>query len=193
MLCEGERIREPQAQLDELLSLADVVALSEGYARARAALEGSGDTAACEARALAWMASALPRARWISQSRGAQGALLIERADGEAGVDEAAVESMVTALIDADAPLPRAGELAVAECPDTDTRVWLAPAELLSADELVDTTGAGDAFNGALAYSLARGYAPECALPLATHVAARACGALGARAALPRAPCVAIG
>lgn len=73
------------------------------------------------------------------------------------------------------------------------TRVWLAPAELLSADELVDTTGAGDAFNGALAYSLARGYAPERALPLATHVAARACGALGARAALPRAPCVASG
>jgi len=49
----------------------------------------------------------------------------------------------------------------------------------------VDTTGAGDAFNGALATSIAEGNDVRAALAFAAAVGALATGAVGARAALP--------
>ncbi|MGZ8570649.1 MAG: ribokinase [Actinomycetota bacterium] len=51
--------------------------------------------------------------------------------------------------------------------------------------EVVDTTGAGDAFNGALAWGLADGRSIEEALALAAAAGALATRALGARASLP--------
>ena len=51
--------------------------------------------------------------------------------------------------------------------------------------EVVDTTGAGDAFNGALAWSLAAGRDLGEAVRLAVAAGALACRALGARAGLP--------
>jgi ribokinase len=51
--------------------------------------------------------------------------------------------------------------------------------------DVVDTTGAGDAFNGALAWSLASGHDLEEAVRWATAAGALACRALGARASLP--------
>jgi ribokinase len=50
---------------------------------------------------------------------------------------------------------------------------------------VVDTTGAGDAFNGALAWSLASGHVLEDAVRWATAAGALACRGLGARASLP--------
>jgi sulfofructose kinase len=51
--------------------------------------------------------------------------------------------------------------------------------------EIVDTTGAGDAFHGAFAWALADGRsAAECAR-IASAVAALKCRRLGARAGLP--------
>jgi ribokinase len=50
----------------------------------------------------------------------------------------------------------------------------------------VDTTAAGDAFNGALAVGLAEGAALWQALRLATAAAALACTKRGARPSLPR-------
>jgi ribokinase len=50
--------------------------------------------------------------------------------------------------------------------------------------EVVDTTGAGDAFNGALALALADGRTLDDALPFATAAGALACRAVGARASL---------
>jgi len=49
----------------------------------------------------------------------------------------------------------------------------------------VDTTGAGDAFNGGLATGLAAGGSVEQAVPLASAAAALACTRPGAQAALP--------
>lgn len=52
--------------------------------------------------------------------------------------------------------------------------------------EAVDTTGAGDAFNGALAVGLAAGGTWEQALPLANAAAALACTKRGAQTSFPR-------
>ncbi len=54
--------------------------------------------------------------------------------------------------------------------------------------DAVDTTGAGDAFNGALAWALADGLPIEDALRLAAAAGALATRAVGARSALPTAP-----
>ena len=52
---------------------------------------------------------------------------------------------------------------------------------------VADTTGAGDAFNGAMVYALSTGMARDHALRLAATVAAAKCMMLGARPGLPRA------
>jgi ribokinase len=52
--------------------------------------------------------------------------------------------------------------------------------------EAVDTTGAGDAFNGALAAGLAAGGGWEQAIPLANAAAALACTKRGAQTSFPR-------
>jgi len=52
--------------------------------------------------------------------------------------------------------------------------------------ETVDTTGAGDAFNGALAVGLAAGGAWEEAVPLANAAAALTCTRRGAQTSFPR-------
>ncbi|KAK9083052.1 hypothetical protein Scep_029523 [Stephania cephalantha] len=60
-------------------------------------------------------------------------------------------------------------------------RFLLGTAEKIPSSELVDTTGAGDAFIGAVLY----GMPPEQMLPFAATGAARGCRALGARSGLP--------
>ncbi|KAF2543794.1 hypothetical protein F2Q68_00029318 [Brassica cretica] len=64
-------------------------------------------------------------------------------------------------------------------------RLFLGTAEKIPPEELVDTTGAGDAFIGAVLYALCAGMPPEKMLPFATQVAACNCRALGARTGLP--------
>ncbi len=51
--------------------------------------------------------------------------------------------------------------------------------------EVVDTTGVGDVFHGALAFGLARGYAIEEAVRFASGVAALKCTRPGGRAGIP--------
>jgi ribokinase len=57
----------------------------------------------------------------------------------------------------------------------------------VAARAVVDTTGAGDAFNGALAVALARGEATLDAVGYAMTAAGHAVGARGARTGMPRA------
>ncbi|KAI8574332.1 hypothetical protein RHMOL_Rhmol01G0346100 [Rhododendron molle] len=64
-------------------------------------------------------------------------------------------------------------------------RLFIGTAEKIPPSELVDTTGAGDAFIGAILYAICAGMQPEKMLPFATQVAAASCRALGARTALP--------
>jgi len=50
---------------------------------------------------------------------------------------------------------------------------------------VVDTTGAGDAFHGAFAYALGRGWPEDRAMTFASAVGALTCRALGGRTAIP--------
>ncbi|KAE8685332.1 Receptor serine/threonine-protein kinase ALE2 isoform 1 [Hibiscus syriacus] len=61
-------------------------------------------------------------------------------------------------------------------------RLFVGTAEKIPPSELVDTTGAGDAFIGAVLYALCASMTPEKMLPFAAQVAAAGCRALGARA-----------
>jgi hypothetical protein len=63
-------------------------------------------------------------------------------------------------------------------------RLLFAPAAATS--RVVDTTGAGDAFIGAMCYATVGGMRSEAALRLAAWVAATKCRALGPRPGLPR-------
>jgi sulfofructose kinase len=53
------------------------------------------------------------------------------------------------------------------------------------ATEIIDTTGAGDAFHGAFAWALAGGHAPGNCARIAAAVSALKCRRLGARSGLP--------
>ncbi|OAP00813.1 hypothetical protein AXX17_AT4G33040 [Arabidopsis thaliana] len=64
-------------------------------------------------------------------------------------------------------------------------RLFLGTAEKIPPEELVDTTGAGDAFIGAVLYAICAGMPPEKMLPFAAQVAGCSCRALGARTGLP--------
>ncbi|CAN4093474.1 unnamed protein product [Withania somnifera] len=64
-------------------------------------------------------------------------------------------------------------------------KLLVGTAESIPQTELIDTTGAGDAFIGAVLYSIFANMPPEKMLPFAAQVAAIKCRALGARAGLP--------
>ncbi|KAG5586933.1 hypothetical protein H5410_047367 [Solanum commersonii] len=64
-------------------------------------------------------------------------------------------------------------------------KLLVGTAESLPQTELIDTTGAGDAFIGAVLYSICANMPPVKMLPFAAQVAAIKCRALGARAGLP--------
>jgi sulfofructose kinase len=51
--------------------------------------------------------------------------------------------------------------------------------------QVVDTTGAGDTFHGAIAYGLARGWEAPRTVEFASAVAALKCRALGGRSGIP--------
>ncbi|XP_042515346.1 ribokinase-like, partial [Macadamia integrifolia] len=64
-------------------------------------------------------------------------------------------------------------------------RLLVGTTEKIPASELIDTTGAGDAFIGAILYAICAEIPPEKMLPFAAQVAAARCRALGARSGLP--------
>ncbi|XP_054792221.1 uncharacterized protein LOC129297901 isoform X2 [Prosopis cineraria] len=72
-------------------------------------------------------------------------------------------------------------------------RLYVGTAEKIPPSQLIDTTGAGDAFVGAVLYAICNNLSPEKMLPFASCVAAAKCRALGARSGLPRRedPCLA--
>ncbi|KAM7271098.1 hypothetical protein ACFE04_030312 [Oxalis oulophora] len=64
-------------------------------------------------------------------------------------------------------------------------RLFVGTAEKIPPSELIDTTGAGDAFIGAVLYAICANMPAEKMLPFACQVAAICCRGLGARTTLP--------
>ena len=196
ILVEAERLRE---NLTELLGLADFVTTSKSYpSAAYPEAETFGD-------AVTRMFMDLPRAQIMVTTLGARGAIGLVRCDddGEVGCGELLddvvrrLEAMASAgVVDDDDGLPavplESGDINIRHSSSSSAfkaNVIFAPAVKLAKGELVDPTGAGDAFIGTLAHAYAdeETFDLHRAMRLASYVAARKCQAIGARAGLPRA------
>ena len=105
------------------------------------------------------------------------------RLSGVPGTDDADVSGAADALRarGARCVLVTLGERGVLVCGDAEAKRIPAPSV-----KAVDTTAAGDAFNGALAVALTEGRALTAALGFANAAAALACTRRGAQASLPK-------
>ncbi|CAN6919584.1 unnamed protein product [Brassica oleracea] len=176
ILVDAEKKRDG---LDDLLQLADYVAWTEV------------SSIPC---ALVSMLLRLPKLKFVIVTLGEEGCLMIQRDSTEASESkETDIESLVESLkqrSDSTATFPTcvSSETTKLKANGIGTlsgRLFLGTAEKIPPEELVDTTGAGDAFIGAVIYALCAGMPPEKMLPFATQVAACNCRALGARTGLP--------
>ncbi|KAI3678760.1 hypothetical protein L6452_38063 [Arctium lappa] len=186
ILVDAERPREG---LDDLLNLSDYVVCS-------AKLPQTWTGAPSVPGALVSMLLRLPNVKFVIVTLGADGCIMLERS---IGAENARAEEMdVDDLLE---QLKRKADSSTADptCISSDVKrlqakgvgaicgkLFFGTAEKIPQSELVDTTGAGDAFIGAVLYSICTNKPPEQMLPFAAQVAAIACRALGARAGLPR-------
>ncbi|KAJ0966551.1 hypothetical protein J5N97_023468 [Dioscorea zingiberensis] len=193
ILVDAERKREG---LDELLNLASYVVCSEKFPQAWTAVSSTPS-------ALVSMLVRLPNLKFVIVTLGEKGCIMLERSKDEAPESkETDVEILVESLkqrIDGNSIMPTC----LSSLPNlrisadgigaVSGRLLLGTAEKISPAEIVDTTGAGDAFVGAVLYALCAEMPAEKMLPFAAKVAAAGCRALGARSGLPRRtdPCLA--
>ncbi|KAG4982013.1 hypothetical protein AAZX31_10G039400 [Glycine max] len=194
ILIDAERPREG---LNDLLSLADYVVCSENFPRAWT-------EASSIPRALVSIILRLPRLKFAIVTLGKDGCIMLERCVDDEGshIEEMDVESCLTTLKerkDDSTAMPtciaspvtklRAKGIEESVC----GRLYYGASEKIPPSELMDTTGAGDAFVGAVLYAICANISPEKMLPLASYVAAANCRALGARRGLPYSnnPCLA--
>lgn len=198
VLVEAERLRDG---LDELVATADVVVTSKTYPSARfPECRTLGEAMMCV------LASA-PEARSVTTTLGARGAVALARVDEDAAAEaktrEAAciddviarVEALAneTSSEEADVPGPSRSTAPVrvrdsSGASEMTVEVIFTPARRLRDEDVVDTTGAGDAFIGTLAAAMcSEEFHLGDAMRLGAYVAAAKCGDVGARRALPRA------
>ncbi|KAI7735655.1 hypothetical protein M8C21_005202 [Ambrosia artemisiifolia] len=146
--------------------------------------------------ALVSMLLRLPKLKFVIVTLGADGCIMLQRSvEGESvQAEEIDADDLVEKL-----KCQSDSSTATPSCVSSDFtslhakgvgsvcgKLFLGTAEKIPQSELVDTTGAGDAFIGAVLYGICTNKSPEQMLPFAAQVAAIACRALGARAGLPR-------
>lgn len=184
MLIDAERRREG---LDDLLNLVDYVVCSAKFPEAWT-------TAPSVPSALVSMLLRLPHVKFVIVTLGENGCIMLERSVNEAlELEEMDVDSLLESLnqrIDGNKVEPtcisskfmklRAGGVGTVS-----GRLLVGTAEKIPPLELIDTTGAGDAFIGAILYAICAEMPLEKMLPFAAQVAAAGCRALGARTGLP--------
>ena len=201
VLVEAERLRDG---LDELVATADVVVTSKTYPSAR--------FPECRTLGEAMMRvlASAPEARSVTTTLGARGAVALARvdeddedADADAKTREATCIDDVIARVEAlanetsseesDAPGPSRSTAPTrvrdsSGASEMTVEVIFTPARRLRDEDVVDTTGAGDAFIGTLATVMcSEEFHLGDAMRLGAYVAAAKCGDVGARRALPRA------
>ena len=203
VVVEAESVR---AGLEGLMAHADGLMTSSHF-------PGDFTRAATLGGALRALLSRFPALRWIVTTMGSAGSLMIERVPAAAAAEGGArsIDDAIEALRSAAARGPPAGDALGARTgagdwvgagpvatsaafrpPDegegADAYVCrFAAAAALPPELVVDSTGAGDAYNGAFCSALARGGLPwSASMTLASVVAAVNCTSVGARGGLPR-------
>nr|GEV14962.1 ribokinase-like isoform X1 [Tanacetum cinerariifolium] len=186
ILIDAERPREG---LDDLLNLSDYVVCS-------AKLPQAWTGAPSVPSALVSMLLKLPKLKFVIVTLGADGCIMLERSEAaknlqaeEVDVDDLVEQLKLKSDSSRDAPTCILSEVTRLQAKGIGTvcgKLFIGTAEKIPQSELVDTTGAGDAFIGAVLYAICTNKPPEQMLPFAAQVAAIACRDLGARAGLPR-------
>lgn len=184
ILIDAEKLREG---LDDFLYISDYVVCS-------AKLPQAWTKAPTVPSALVSMLLRLPKVKFVIVTLGADGCIMLERSIAEDGqAEEMDVDNLVEQLrqkINSGkvAPTCISSDVTRLQAKGVGTvcgRLFLGSAEKIPESELMDTTGAGDAFIGAILYAICTNKPPEQMLPFAAQVAAIACRALGARTGLP--------
>lgn len=184
ILVDAERPREG---LDELLGLADYVVASSRFPLL---WTGASSLGAAQVAIM----SRLPKAKFLIVTLGSEGCAVLVRATSgtqskAVPVDDVLRTLQQDVLQQAEQPfVVSSGVTSYVSSDGTqvDGRLLVGSAVPLTSPEVVDTTGAGDAFIGAVLYGLCAGLPLERILPLAATVAAAKCQALGARPGLPQ-------
>ncbi|KAF3436068.1 hypothetical protein FNV43_RR23160 [Rhamnella rubrinervis] len=192
ILVDSERKREG---LDDLLKLASYVVCSAKFPQAWT-------EAPSVSNALVSMLLRLPNVKFVIVTLGEDGCIMLERSVHEdSQAEEIDVDNLVELL-----KQQRDDKIATPTCVSSSVaklradkigtvhgRLIVGTAENIPPSELRDTTGAGDAFIGAVLYAICSNMPAEKMLPFAAQVAAICCRGLGARTALPHRtdPCLA--
>ncbi|XP_047963541.1 ribokinase-like isoform X4 [Salvia hispanica] len=184
ILIDAERRREG---LDDLLSLSS-------YAICSAKFPQSWTGAPSVTSALVSMLIKLPNLKFVVVTLGEDGCIMLERSNEKGLTEPVDVDELLVALKyknDTKTTLPTCVassevKLHAKGIGTVGGRLLLGTAENIPPSELVDTTGAGDSFIGAILYALCTNMPPEKMLPFASQVAGINCRALGARTGLPR-------
>ncbi|EYU46377.1 hypothetical protein ABFS82_04G047700 [Erythranthe guttata] len=184
ILIDAERKREG---LDDLLSLSSYVICAAKFPQAWTG-------APSVPSALCSMLLKLPKVKFVIVTLGEDGCIMLERGVCEnVQSEEVDVDDLLYTLKnkmsnDTTSPICVSSS-EVKLCAKGIGTVWgkllLGTAEKIPPSELVDTTGAGDSFIGAVLYALCANMPPEKMLRFAAQVAAIGCRALGARTGLP--------
>ncbi|KAJ7523963.1 hypothetical protein O6H91_18G070500 [Diphasiastrum complanatum] len=192
ILVDAERKRD---HLDELLTFANYIVASAKFPQA---WTGSSSLAS----ALLSMAIRLEKLTFLIVTLGSSGCVMLEKLDyGNSDHNEVMDVNLLLKSLQKEATQSnhrhpvvlssKVGKLTLTSPGGGFTekfvygRLLLGMAESIPPEELVDTTGAGDAFIGAIIYSICVGLPPEKMLPLGAVVAGANCRALGARDGLP--------
>ncbi|KAF4378182.1 hypothetical protein F8388_009035 [Cannabis sativa] len=183
ILVDAERVREG---LDELLDLSTYVVCSVKFPKAWSGAQSVPN-------AMVSMLLKLPKLKFVIVTLGEEGCIMLERSVNETPSKEVDVESLLESLKqkkDGTTTFPTCVSSSVENIRANGIgtisgRLILGTAEKIPPSELIDSTGAGDSFIGAVLYALCAKMPVEKMLPFAALVAGACCRALGARTGLP--------
>ncbi|KAK9944942.1 hypothetical protein M0R45_010482 [Rubus argutus] len=184
ILIDAERTRKG---LDDLLNLADYAICSAKFPKAWTEAESIPS-------ALVSLLLRLPKIKFAIVTFGEDGCIMLERSVEEPPhTEEMDVDSLWEVLNqrrDDSITIPTYVSSPVTKLKANGIgtlcgRLFVGTAEKIPPSELVDTTGAGDSFIGAVIYAVCTNMPPEKMLPFAAQVAACCCRGLGARTSLP--------
>ncbi|BAT85603.1 hypothetical protein LR48_Vigan831s002800 [Vigna angularis] len=184
ILMDAERLREG---LDDILKLADYVVCAAQFPQAWT-------EASTVPKALVCMLLRLSNIKFVIVTLGKDGCIMLERSFNEGpSTEEMEVDRLLESLEtrknrSSHIPTCITSSVTKLHAEGIGTvcgKLYVGTAENVPPSELIDTTGAGDAFIGSVLYAICANFTPEKMLCFAATVAASKCRAIGARTGLP--------